>query len=193
DDARRGAAGAARRRRSPTPPRDPRAVARRARGRALTRPAPGAQRGGAAVHERRAVRVGAAARAGTARRLARRPGPRHPGHALHPTGDGPVAARRDAPPPGARERPARTAAGSPERLPVSNHEPAVAARDGALFPVATWSPESWRHRPAAQQPDWPDAANVEVVENELRALPPLVFAGEARHLTDALGAVSEGR
>ena len=48
--------------------------------------------------ERRRRRVGAAPRAGAARRLARRPVPRHPGHAVHPAGDGPVAVRGDAPP-----------------------------------------------------------------------------------------------
>jgi 3-deoxy-7-phosphoheptulonate synthase len=56
-----------------------------------------------------------------------------------------------------------------------------------------WSPQSWRARPAAQQPEWPDATAVEAALDELRALPPLVFAGESRNLVDALGAVSEGR
>ena len=45
---------------------------------------------------------------------------------------------------------------------------------------APWSPDSWRSRPAAQQPDWPDDGSLEAVLAELRGLPPLVFAGEAR-------------
>jgi 3-deoxy-7-phosphoheptulonate synthase len=55
-----------------------------------------------------------------------------------------------------------------------------------------WTPESWRSRPAAQQPDWPDTDALEAALIQLRALPPLVFAGEARQLTDALATTSEG-
>ena len=56
-----------------------------------------------------------------------------------------------------------------------------------------WTPQSWRLRPAAQQPPWPDDHELEHALDELGALPPLVFAGEARSLTAALGAVAEGR
>jgi 3-deoxy-7-phosphoheptulonate synthase len=56
-----------------------------------------------------------------------------------------------------------------------------------------WSPGSWRERVAGQQPDWPDEAALERALKQLAALPPLVFAGEARSLTTQLGAVSEGR
>ena len=59
--------------------------------------------------------------------------------------------------------------------------------------TTTWSPGSWRDRPTAQQPDWPDDHEVEQTLDELRTMPPLVFAGEARSLTEALGAVSERR
>ncbi|HZO50380.1 MAG TPA: 3-deoxy-7-phosphoheptulonate synthase class II [Gaiellaceae bacterium] len=56
-----------------------------------------------------------------------------------------------------------------------------------------WAPDSWRSLPAAQQPDWPDAAAVAAVRERLRQLPPLVFAGEARNLLAALGEVAAGR
>ena len=56
-----------------------------------------------------------------------------------------------------------------------------------------WSPTSWRDRPVAQQPEWPDAARLDAALAELRAVPPLVFAGEARSLTDTLAAVSDRR
>ena len=46
---------------------------------------------------------------------------------------------------------------------------------------------------ARHQPEWPDAGDVEAVRQELAALPPLVFAGEARALTTALAEVSAGR
>jgi 3-deoxy-7-phosphoheptulonate synthase len=59
--------------------------------------------------------------------------------------------------------------------------------------MADWSPSSWRELPAAQQPDWPDSVALERALDELRELPPLVFAGEARSLTHALGDAAEGR
>ena len=59
--------------------------------------------------------------------------------------------------------------------------------------MGDWSPDSWRARAAAQQPDWPDTDALDTVIDELRALPPLVFAGEARTLTAALAEAAEGR
>jgi 3-deoxy-7-phosphoheptulonate synthase len=58
---------------------------------------------------------------------------------------------------------------------------------------STWTPSSWRELAASQQPEWPDAAALEAARERLRALPPLVFAGEARALLAALGEVCEGR
>ncbi len=57
----------------------------------------------------------------------------------------------------------------------------------------TWSPSSWRGYPAAQQPEWPNPERVEAVRARLAAMPPLVFAGEARALREALAGVVEGR
>lgn len=55
-----------------------------------------------------------------------------------------------------------------------------------------WAPSSWRSRPAEQQPDWPDQEAVKRALAELAALPPLVFAGEARNLRTALAGVALG-
>jgi 3-deoxy-7-phosphoheptulonate synthase len=55
-----------------------------------------------------------------------------------------------------------------------------------------WEPASWRRRAAAHQPEWPDASELERVIDELRRMPPLVFAGEARSLRQGLAKVSEG-
>src|SRR5690349_23463927 len=52
--------------------------------------------------------------------------------------------------------------------------------------------DAWRDRPAAQQPDWPDQAAVEVVTSEIARIPPLVFAGECDNLKDRLAAVARG-
>ncbi len=44
-----------------------------------------------------------------------------------------------------------------------------------------WNPDSWRNKPVVQMPtDYPDARALAAVEDELSAMPPLVFAGEAR-------------
>jgi 3-deoxy-7-phosphoheptulonate synthase len=56
-----------------------------------------------------------------------------------------------------------------------------------------WSPGSWRALPSVQQPRWPDEDALKAVESELAALPPLVFAGEARRLERTLGDVAGGR
>jgi len=52
--------------------------------------------------------------------------------------------------------------------------------------------QSWRRRPAAQQPDWPDPDRLAAVTAELGQLPPLVFAGECDQLTERLAAVAQG-
>ena len=58
---------------------------------------------------------------------------------------------------------------------------------------STWSPGSWRERRALQQPEWPDAAAAAAALERLKSSPPLVFAGEARALREALAAAIEGR
>jgi 3-deoxy-7-phosphoheptulonate synthase len=59
--------------------------------------------------------------------------------------------------------------------------------------VSTWSPSSWRRLSALQQPEWPDAERAEDARRRLAALPPLVFAGEARQLRAALAQVAGER
>jgi len=57
-----------------------------------------------------------------------------------------------------------------------------------------WTPASWRAKPAKHLPtDYPDPAALAGVEQTLRGMPPLVFAGEARRLKSLLGDVAEGR
>lgn len=56
-----------------------------------------------------------------------------------------------------------------------------------------WTPDSWRNKPILQVPDYPDLENLQATEERLSSYPPLVFAGEARALTGALGAVAEGK
>mgnify|MGYP002640450175 CR=1 FL=1 len=59
--------------------------------------------------------------------------------------------------------------------------------------TTTWHPGSWTDRTAGQQPDWPQPSEVEAALLELGNRPPLVFAGEARRLTEQLGRVAAGK
>lgn len=56
-----------------------------------------------------------------------------------------------------------------------------------------WTPSSWQTKPAAQMPEYSDAAAVTRVTETLSGFPPLVFAGEARRLKGDLARVAEGK
>src|SRR5437899_4603198 len=55
-----------------------------------------------------------------------------------------------------------------------------------------WTRDSWRQKPRAQIPEYPDQEALASVERRLASFPPLVFAGEARSLKKALGRVAAG-
>ena len=55
-----------------------------------------------------------------------------------------------------------------------------------------WSPNSWRGKPVAQLPTYPDQGVLADVEQQLGKSPPLVFAGEARQLKRSLAEVANG-
>lgn len=57
----------------------------------------------------------------------------------------------------------------------------------------TWTKTDWRNFARVQMPEYTDAAKLAAVEARLGQYPPLVFAGEARRLTQALGEVSQGK
>jgi len=56
-----------------------------------------------------------------------------------------------------------------------------------------WAPDSWRAKSICQVPDYADAVELADATAQLRRFPPLVFAGEARRLTEALGLVAQGK
>ncbi len=59
--------------------------------------------------------------------------------------------------------------------------------------MPTWTPDSWRNVPAAQQPTWPDVSELEGVRKKLATRPPLIYAGEAASLKSALAEAAHGR
>ncbi len=58
--------------------------------------------------------------------------------------------------------------------------------------VSKWTPDSWRGMPIKQQPEYPDLDALARAEDEMRAFPPLVFAGEARKLKAELARAANG-
>lgn len=59
--------------------------------------------------------------------------------------------------------------------------------------AAKWAPNSWSRAEARQLPDYPDAAALDAATTQLGNFPPLVFAGEARNLTETLADVVKGK
>ncbi|KAG7987559.1 hypothetical protein I3843_03G140100 [Carya illinoinensis] len=55
-----------------------------------------------------------------------------------------------------------------------------------------WTVESWKSKPALQLPEYPDQKDLETVLKTIEAFPPIVFAGEARHLEEKLAEAAMG-
>ena len=52
--------------------------------------------------------------------------------------------------------------------------------------MKNWKVNSWRNYPVKHIPDYPDKKELDAVLNKIKNFPPLVFAGETRHLKDQL-------
>jgi 3-deoxy-7-phosphoheptulonate synthase len=52
--------------------------------------------------------------------------------------------------------------------------------------------ESWKSKPTLQLPEYPNQQELETVLKTIEAFPPLVFAGEARHLEEKLAEAAIG-
>jgi 3-deoxy-7-phosphoheptulonate synthase len=78
---------------------------------------------------------------------------------------------------------------------IANHADWYVALRGADSERPAWAPDSWA-RPeyeARQLPTYPDARALADATTTLSSYPPLVFAGEARNLTQDLARVAEGK
>ncbi len=60
------------------------------------------------------------------------------------------------------------------------------------MPLPTWTIDSWKAKPAAQQPTYDDAAELEKVLQALGQLPPLVTSWEVDRLRDQLAQAQAG-
>ena len=59
--------------------------------------------------------------------------------------------------------------------------------------MSNWTPSSWRDFPIKQQPNYPDQEFLKKIETELKAYPPLVFAGEVRSLRRQFSDITNGK
>ena len=59
--------------------------------------------------------------------------------------------------------------------------------------VEAWDKSSWRTKKRHQMPEYKDPEELNKVENSLKSLPPLVFAGEVRNLKKDLAKVESGQ
>jgi len=84
--------------------------------------------------------------------------------------------------------PAAVKTSSPTVAPENDAAPARAPAA-----PAKWAVDSWRTKKALQLPEYPNAAELEAVLKTIEAFPPIVFAGEARHLEERLADAAMGR
>jgi len=59
--------------------------------------------------------------------------------------------------------------------------------------IGSWDKSSWRTKKRHQMPEYKDPEELNKVENSLKNLPPLVFAGEVRNLKKDLAKVESGQ
>ncbi|CAN6479989.1 unnamed protein product [Victoria cruziana] len=60
-------------------------------------------------------------------------------------------------------------------------------------PSGRWTLDGWKSKKALQLPEYPNQESLQTVLKTLEAFPPLVFAGEARHLEEKLGEAAMGK
>ena len=59
--------------------------------------------------------------------------------------------------------------------------------------MKNWKINSWRNYPVKHIPEYPDKKELDGVLNKIKDFPPLVFAGETRHLKEQLAQVVDGK
>ena len=59
--------------------------------------------------------------------------------------------------------------------------------------MKNWKINSWRKYPVKHIPEYPDKKELEQVLGKIKNFPPLVFAGETRHLKQQLAEVVDGK
>jgi 3-deoxy-7-phosphoheptulonate synthase len=71
--------------------------------------------------------------------------------------------------------------------------PTVATPEKKPAPAGKWAVDSWKSKKALQLPVYPSQDELDAVLNTIETFPPVVFAGEARHLEERLAEAAMGR
>ncbi|CAL9148414.1 unnamed protein product [Musa hybrid cultivar] len=82
-------------------------------------------------------------------------------------------------------------AAEPANTPVVTNKPKKL--DTAPAPSTKWAVDSWKAKKALQLPEYPDEKELSEVLRTIESFPPIVFAGEARHLEERLADAAVGR
>ena len=59
--------------------------------------------------------------------------------------------------------------------------------------MKNWKKNCWRKYPVKHIPEYPNKKELDTVLDKIGTFPPLVFAGETRHLKDQLSDVVDGK
>ena len=59
--------------------------------------------------------------------------------------------------------------------------------------MKNWKINSWKDYPVKHIPEYPDKKKLDEVLSKINNFPPLVFAGETRHLKEQLAQVVDGK
>ncbi|XP_058096879.1 phospho-2-dehydro-3-deoxyheptonate aldolase 1, chloroplastic-like [Magnolia sinica] len=89
-------------------------------------------------------------------------------------------------------------AADPTKNPVVVDKPSKASSSPSLSsPSKTvpskWAVDSWKSKKALQLPEYPNEQDLEAVLKTIETFPPIVFAGEARHLEERLADAAMGK
>ncbi|KAL1820402.1 hypothetical protein DCAR_0416735 [Daucus carota subsp. sativus] len=77
--------------------------------------------------------------------------------------------------------------------PISAVHAADPSKTTKATPPLKWSIDSWKTKKALQLPEYPDKNELDKVLKTLEDFPPIVFAGEARHLEERLADAAMGK
>jgi len=79
-----------------------------------------------------------------------------------------------------------------ERVTISQKARMILSPPVPANEIGAWTPSSWRAKPIKQQPSYNDQAQLGIVIEKLKSLPPLVLPGEVDKLRKQLSQVAAG-
>ncbi|KAK4352388.1 hypothetical protein RND71_027906 [Anisodus tanguticus] len=77
--------------------------------------------------------------------------------------------------------------------PSKTYPPAATVTAAPAVTKTEWAIDSWKSKKALQLPEYPNQEELGSVLKTIEEFPPIVFAGEARHLEERLGEAAMGR